>query len=111
MAWAEQVWLNRINGKENPPRLALEGEAIFEAWEKVTGEWIAALESRRNEDFHQIFEFTNTKGVTHKNNLFEIVVHLIDHASYHAGQVMNAIRAFGHAPGSTNYIHYLRAKA
>lgn len=111
LAWAEMVWLNRVNGLEAPPRLDLEGEAVFEAWKQVTEDWLRALEAKRNEDFQQTFDFVNSQGGSYRNNLFEIVVHLVDHGSYHVGQAMNAVRAFGHAPGSTNYIHYLRAKA
>lgn len=111
MAWAEMLWLNKVQGKEDPPVPTLKGEAIFEAWEEVTGEWIRTLEAKRNEDFHQIFHFQDTNGDSYKNSLFEIVVHFIDHGSYHTGQAMNTVVTFGHHPGSTDYIDFLRAKA
>ena len=110
MCWAEMVWHNRINGLPMPARIDLDRESLWREWELATQKWVDSLENSTEEDWEKTFTFTNSKGGRYENNLLEIVVHLMDHSTYHFGQVMDKVRGLGHQPTSTNYIHYLRAQ-
>ena len=58
----------------------------------------------------QTHEFANSKGNVYRMRTMEIIVHVIDHATYHIGQLMSSVRSLGGNPAPTNYIHYLRTK-
>ncbi len=109
LAWAEQVWFERIRNHPMPPRLNLEGPAIFETWQQANAQWRSRLADPELAP-DQRFDFANSKGATYQMSLTEIVVHLVDHATYHVGQVMNGVRGLGGKPVSTNFIHYLRTQ-
>lgn len=111
MVWAEKVWLGRIDQNEVASMQDMDVPGLLTEWERVTEKWVQQIENTSQDAFNAPIRYFNTTGEPFENSLFEIVVHLIDHATYHAGQMMNAIRAFGIDPVSTNYIHYLRAKA
>ena len=38
--------------------------------------------------------------------LWQPVLHLVNHVSYHRGQVVSLLRQLGHQPPSTDLIHY-----
>ncbi len=109
LCWAEMVWLDRLQNKPMPARISLDYQALIEHWNTITSAWTNYLENASESDWSQTFQFKNSKGNSYENNLLEIVVHLIDHATYHTGQIMTAVRGMGYKPISSNYIHYLRA--
>ncbi|MEM7037264.1 MAG: DinB family protein [Bacteroidota bacterium] len=109
LVWAEKVWLGRVNHDEMATMREMDVLGMIEEWKSVTAKWTAELEKREEEGFQSPIEYFNSTGTRYENTLFEIVVHMIDHSTYHIGQMMNAVRGFGIDPVSTNYIHYLRA--
>lgn len=110
LAWAEQVWLARIEEKPMPARLAESSDQIFSIWNRVTRQWVELLDQAEDSFMEQQYSFSNSKGKAYQMSTYEIVVHLMDHATYHIGQLMDKLRALGGTPVSTNYIHYLRAQ-
>lgn len=110
LVWAEKVWLGRVRNNEVATTKNQKVSKMLEDWRATTKKWMKAIDEVDEAEFNQNIRYFNTKGDEYNNTIFEIVIHLIDHSTYHIGQMMNAIRAFGLEPVSTNYIHYLRAK-
>ena len=112
LIWAEKVWFSRMDGtgvavmKENHTV-----EGLLEEWTLITDKWTQLVTEKSPEAFNEVISYHTTKGVPYEDQFFEIVIHLIDHSTYHIGQMMNAIRSLGLAPIATNYIHYLRDKS
>lgn len=111
LVWAEKVWLGRVNPNEVAAMRELDVPGLIDEWKALTEKWTQQLKDSQVEDFDSKISYFNTTGEHFENSLFEIVVHLIDHSTYHIGQMMNAVRSFGIDPVSTNYIHYLRSTA
>lgn len=111
LVWAEKVWLGRVkpNVVATIMRDISPAELIKE-WEEVTELWVETVKEATEADFDKEIVYLNTKGEEFRNTLFEVILHFVDHSTYHIGQMMNAIRAFGLEPVSTNYIHFLRAQ-
>ncbi|MEM1000112.1 MAG: DinB family protein [Bacteroidota bacterium] len=110
LVWAEKVWLGRVNNNEVATMRDSSVAELLAAWREITDKWAHHVETTPQEAFEETVVYFNSKGHRFENDLSEIVVHLIDHSTYHIGQMMNAVRGFGIEPVSTNYIHYLRAK-
>jgi uncharacterized damage-inducible protein DinB len=111
LVWAEKVWLGRVDRDEVATSKLSDVAGLLDAWKLVCDKWVARLENSSPEEFEREIEYFNSTGERFVNKVWEIVVHLVDHSTYHIGQLMNAVRGFGIEPVSTNYIHYLRAKA
>jgi uncharacterized damage-inducible protein DinB len=111
LVWAEKVWLGRVNRDAVATMKSSDVHGLLEAWKDVNEKWQGLLETASSDEVFREVEYFVSTGDRFSNSVCEIVVHMVDHSTYHIGQMMNAVRGFGIEPVSTNYIHYLRAKA
>jgi uncharacterized damage-inducible protein DinB len=111
LVWAEMVWLGRVDHNTVAVMQDHDIQDMLAVWQRSTSKWSQILETSSEEDFNKILSYYNTKGDAYQNSLAEIVFHVVDHATYHIGQLMTALRGFGIEPVPTNIIHYLRATA
>lgn len=111
LVWAEMVWLGRVDQNTVAVMQDQDMQDMLAVWRRSSSKWAEILESASDADFDKHFSYFNTKGDAFQNNLGEIVFHVVDHATYHIGQLMTALRGFGIEPVPTNIIHYLRATA
>ena len=111
LVWAEKVWLGRVNRDSVATMKSSDVHELLAAWKDVNEKWQGLLMDANSEEVFREIEYFISTGDRHTNTVWEIVVHMVDHSTYHIGQMMNAVRGFGIEPVSTNYIHYLRAKA
>lgn len=109
LVWAEKVWLGRVDNDELATMRSTDVAGLLDDWGTVTQKWSQMVRQQDAEFFSKTIRYFNTNGDAFENSLAEIIVHLVDHSTYHIGQMMNAVRGFGIEPVSTNYIHYLRA--
>jgi len=105
--WAERVWLSRIKTSYSFPSKDSQTPThiVLKRWTAVRAMWLQEIQRR---DASERISFHDTKGHPYQNTFEEIALHVIDHCSYHIGQIANHLRSFGLAPPQTNYIHYLR---
>jgi uncharacterized damage-inducible protein DinB len=54
--------------------------------------------------------YKNTKGEPWTNSVEDILTHVIMHSAYHRGQIAADMRASGHTPAYTDFIHAVRQK-
>lgn len=109
LVWAEKVWLGRVNRDEVATMKSGDTQALLLAWESVSEKWLKLASEADATMLNQKIVYFNSTGEQFENSILEIVIHMVDHSTYHIGQMMNAVRGFGIEPVSTNYIHYLRA--
>lgn len=51
---------------------------------------------------------TDTKGESWTNTVEDILTHVVMHSAYHRGQIATDLRASGHTPAYTDFIHCIR---
>jgi uncharacterized damage-inducible protein DinB len=101
---ADRAWLYRVLGDTMPQpseTLQVEWPKIQEGWEK----WAAAL---TDADMTHAIAYKDMKGNMHVSPIWQIVLHLVNHATLHRGQVMAMFRQLGVAPPPTDLIFYYR---
>jgi uncharacterized damage-inducible protein DinB len=107
---AEWVWWSRLTRERvrHPvwPTLTLEqcaDEAVElgEVWSHLVGELPPGSLSDG-------VKYTNSQGEHYESTVGDILLHVTLHSAYHRGQIASAIRAAGHAPPSTDFIHAVR---
>jgi uncharacterized damage-inducible protein DinB len=108
---ADRIWLSRVTGS---PRLTLEdpGEAftlnsLQSAWVDVHLGWIEW--AGQAGDVEQILEYANLAGQPKQLALWELVFHVVNHGSYHRGQIMTMFRQLGYSGVSTDLHSYYQS--
>ncbi|MBL0922360.1 MAG: DinB family protein [Phycisphaerales bacterium] len=111
---ASEVWLSRVDRTAPRPdelfpkwglnESAERAEAVGRAWSERIGSW---TDTR----LHQPVRYTSTEGAAYESRLHEILTHVVNHATYHRGQIAVDLRAAGFAPPTTDFIAITRQKA
>lgn len=106
---ANFIWLNRI--KDLP-------KSEYELWgkydllelrkmvEQADALWMNFIQSTDN--FDRLMKYHNYVGEYYENNVQQIMIHLVNHGSYHRGQVATLLRQHGFEPVNTDFITYDR---
>jgi uncharacterized damage-inducible protein DinB len=106
---AQFLWLHRIKGL-TPPNVKLWGEYSLHTLEKMAKDanqqWLDFVES--NDTFDRELTYTNYTGDPYTNNVESIMMHLVNHCSYHRAQVALLLRQQGFEPINTDLITYDR---
>lgn len=106
---AQFLWLHRIEGLA-APNLQLWGKyslAEIETMAREIGErWITFVE--RTNDFDRELTYHNYTGDPFTNNVEHIMIHVVNHGTYHRGQVAMLLRQKGYEPVNTDFITYDR---
>jgi uncharacterized damage-inducible protein DinB len=107
---AEWVWLERWRGTSPsslPSALDLpDVETIRSRWQKVEQGQRDFLEGLDPEGLGEPLTYTNFQGETWTYSLWKILAHVVNHSSYHRGQVATLLRQLGKAPLSTDLLLY-----
>jgi uncharacterized damage-inducible protein DinB len=69
---------------------------------------LTSIDIIQKTDLDSICEYKNSKGVSFKNTIAEILFHIINHGNYHRGQVNLLLREQGKEPFINDYIAYKR---
>lgn len=104
---AHQTWNSRL----------LQKAPLYGVWEIHPNPELKRLDASNYKDTAQILEsadlesvmnYTNTKGQAFTNKTRDILFHVINHSTYHRGQIATALRQSGIEPVDTDYIFYKR---
>lgn len=111
---AEKVWLERFQGaaqpflSENPPASLGELKAV---WEKVgfdTAKWLGTMTDKK---LGETFTMKTLKGDTFTHVFWQAFQHVVNHSSYHRGQIITMMRQLGVKPPGTDLIQFYRETA
>lgn len=105
---AERIWLARIEGRIDqrqfqPPSGA---EALAAEWEDLHRQWLQWAEAQT--DWAQVIAYKTLAGVESSSPIWQIVLHVANHGSYHRGQVAATLRAASFTPPGTDLIAWYR---
>jgi len=111
---AELVWLKRVEGRRDAKIVDLERpadlSALGQAWPELHRTWIAWSRSLSGEDWHMPLISRNSQGVESEIPHWQLVLHLVNHGSYHRGQVATMLRQSGIKPPGTDLISFYRTR-
>jgi uncharacterized damage-inducible protein DinB len=106
---AQFLWLHRIKGLP-PANVKLWGEydltKVTTMAEEAGKLWLEFVESTDN--FNRELTYNNYVGEPYINNVEMIMIHLVNHSSYHRAQVALLLRQKGYEPINTDFITYDR---
>lgn len=111
MLGAQQVWLSRFSG--NPltrvPNLDDFPDLMswITAWEEMAAGLEAFLAGLTDEQLAADLTWSNTRGDTFTRPLWQPLLHMVNHTTYHRGQIVSLLRQMGYTAPSTDLIYYL----
>jgi uncharacterized damage-inducible protein DinB len=107
MVNAHHIWVSRINSVKN----------LYGVWETLPLEKLRLVSKDNFEqtlhildsvDLSTVVSYTNTQGNAYKNTVKDILFHVVNHTTYHRGQIALELRQAGVTPPVTDYIAYKR---
>lgn len=110
---AQFIWLARLNGDapNTWPSHHFKGtlsEAIHGIQENSMA-FVSFIESLDASEYQRSVEFKSLDGTSYFNTTEEIIQHVMNHSTYHRGQLITMLRTVGFtAVESTDFIRYLR---
>jgi len=112
LAAADWVWLRRWNG-ESPTaapgdwdRSSLSG--IRAAWDDVEAERTAFINRLDGPELTRESSYRDTAGRPWTRRMDHMLRHVVNHSTYHRGQVVTMLRQLGATPPATDLIAYYR---
>lgn len=113
IADSEQTWLYRLNGDNVPHMHTLEIEGSFASICKLIAknshEFIAFIEKKEEPFFKAATTYVNLEGKIFTQNNAEIILHCMNHSTFHRGQILNMLRHVGYTDQSaSDFIMFLR---
>lgn len=115
MLAAHWVWLQRWKGVSptgQPEGWAgMDLDALAVAWSAVEAEQAGLLAGLSEGDLDRVLDYRDTRGREFSQPLWQLLRHVINHATYHRGQVVSLLRQVGAAPPSTDMVAFHREGA
>ena len=103
---ADWIWYTRVVESIPRPETTLEG--VEKAWPEIHRRWEAWADALTDADLARVLDYKALDGSAYQSPLWQIVLHVVNHATLHRGQVMAMIRQLGIAPPGTDLIYYYR---
>lgn len=111
---SEWIWLSRWRGHSPtglPESWDLSGlPAIRGRWSEVEEEQRAFLAELADDDLRRPLSYRTTDGTAYEHPLGVLMRHVVNHSSYHRGQITTMLRQLDAEPVSTDLIRFHRER-
>ncbi len=108
---AEWLWLERGRGRSPAGLLHADAYAnlasLRGSWAELEHELLGFVKGLSSADLVRVHDYRTTKGAPGTNPLWQMLQHLINHGTYHRGQVATMLRQLGVQPRATDFLRYL----
>jgi uncharacterized damage-inducible protein DinB len=84
------------------------GETLATEWPQIQTRWENWAAALTHQDIVRIVDYKDLKGNEHRTPVWQIALHVVNHATLHRGQAMSLLRQLGVAPPPTDLIFYYR---
>ncbi|HYI95398.1 MAG TPA: DinB family protein [Bryobacteraceae bacterium] len=107
---ADRIWLSRLRGS---PRFTLSDPSEIWTLDGLAEAWPLTADGYRDwlygvKDLQTILPYRNLAGQSHALPVWQVVLHVVNHATYHRGQVTTMLRQLGYPAVATDlHVFYL----
>jgi uncharacterized damage-inducible protein DinB len=99
---AERIWINRLKGKESQglqkPDRILDFDAAHKEWTGMEGEMREQLAKMGPEAVAHRIGYQDLRGNDQSDIVWQMVKHMVNHGTYHRGQITTMLRQMDEAP-------------
>ena len=111
----EWLWLERFQGRS--PASIPDGNEFTETnvlkarWMEFEPTLLKFARGLTESDLDRVMEYKTMKFGVYTNPLWQSMLHLVNHGTYHRGQVTTMLRQLGARPILTDLMHFYRERA
>ncbi|HEY6305828.1 MAG TPA: DinB family protein [Candidatus Angelobacter sp.] len=111
----EWIWLERWQGRF-PAALLETGDfptiqSLESRWEAVGHDQARFIQSLTAQRLDETLAYLNRSGQRYSYPLWQQMAHVVNHSSYHRGQVTTLLRQLGAEAATTDFLEYYDEKA
>src|SRR5713226_133079 len=112
---AEWIWLERFQ-RRSPSSLPDATQysdiaSLGERWGEFEPRLLTFVRALTQSDLDRVMEYKTLKFGVYSNPLWQSMQHLVNHGSYHRGQVTTLLRQLGAPAILTDLMHFYRERA
>lgn len=107
--WSEWIWLSRWRRPASPGPSPLECSDLANLktrWLEVERDQSQFLQVLTPQDLDGLVSYENPPGTSWTYTLQQMLQHVVNHSTYHRGQVAGMLRQLGNDPPPTDYLVY-----
>jgi uncharacterized damage-inducible protein DinB len=114
MVWAEWIWLMRWRGES--PKIRFDPAdfptmaRLKERWAEIEAGQVELINTLTEESLTKVIAYINTKGEEWKYPMGHMMQHVVNHASYHRGQIITMLRQLGAEAVGTDFLLFFDEK-
>ncbi len=111
---ADRVWLARMERLPNPVYSTEEDynlSAPQTGWPAIHEQWRRWAATMTDETVRQELAYQDMKGRPWKQPIWQLVLHVVNHATHHRGQVSGFLRSMGRTPPPLDLIAVYRERS
>ena len=106
--WAEWIWLRRWKGVSpksvfDPTEFATV-DLLRTKWLEVEREQADFVTGLNEESLRAVIDYVNTRGESFAYPLWQMLQHVVNHSTYHRGQITMMLRQLGATPVATDFL-------
>jgi uncharacterized damage-inducible protein DinB len=112
---AEWIWLERFQGR-SPSSLPdttqfTDVPGLRAHWAELEDRLLTFVRGLTQTNLDRVLEYKTLKFGVYKNPLWQSLQHVVNHGTYHRGQVTTMLRQHGAQPILTDLMHFYRERA
>jgi uncharacterized damage-inducible protein DinB len=112
---AEWLWLERFQGR-SPAALPEATQfndlpTLRQRWTEFEPRLLNFVHGLTQNDLDRVMEYKTLKFGVYKNPLWQSMQHLVNHGTYHRGQVTTLLRQLAAQPILTDLMHFYRERS
>ena len=106
---ADRIWYTRVVEPDLPVRAdPVPLQTLRSDWPAIQQRWETWANSLTDSDLARVVSYRTFKGDPLETPVWQIVLHVVNHATLHRGQVMAMLRQLGVPPPPTDLIFFYR---
>ncbi len=106
--WSEWAWLGRWTPLRSTadPRSITRWEILRRDWSAFEADQRTYLQGLADADLGRLVSYQNPPGTTWTYSLQHMLQHVVNHSTYHRGQLTTMFRELGAAPRPLDFLDY-----
>jgi uncharacterized damage-inducible protein DinB len=110
---ADALWLQRFLGagsaRMDDVTPVSDLASLQSAWSGVQAGLISYAGSLGDAEWTRVLEYRFLSGAEARSPIYQTILHVVNHGTYHRGQVVTMLRQLGAKPINTDFINFVRS--
>jgi uncharacterized damage-inducible protein DinB len=104
--FADRIWYSRVVDPNEPVIREADMAALEQQWPAVQQKWEAWADSLQDADLDRVVSYKMRDGTARETPVWQLLLHVVNHATLHRGQAVGMIRQLGVKPPATDLLFY-----